>query len=231
MLMSPGRQTMGLDNARWWWPSAWNTTSTTVSIPRMGWRYNNMLRPLVGRLRACEFATLGQRGPERNAGALRRAWQPDLPRIAWTTASASPAPSLDSRAPGLRQAHVRGGQAGRADAWASSAAPDKVTAWGLYIYDKQAVPAAASSDARTRAPGPPIGPGSGTAATKQRRGPLPEGVYWAVLSARYTTGQTAVSPYAQAGDQQHARPWPDLALDPDSHQPQGRRRAYRAHQL
>lgn len=100
-------------------------------------------------------------------------------------------------------------------------APDKVAAWGLFIYDSgkparvvKQMQGHGSLDSQVIWDGR-LNDGS----------PAPEGQYWAILSARYTTGKTVSTKYLRL-EVNNTPPQVDLALDPSSVNPQAAGEAF-----
>lgn len=93
-------------------------------------------------------------------------------------------------------------------------APDKVTAWGLYIYNS----GRPATVVRTLSGSGPVHRELLWDGRTKDGQPAPEGVYWGILSARYTTGQTVNSPYVKL-EINNAVPEVDLSLDPASVNP------------
>jgi flagellar hook assembly protein FlgD len=100
-------------------------------------------------------------------------------------------------------------------------APDKVAAWGIYIYDSGRPAKVVRSEQ-----------GSGPVdrewlwnGRNQAGQAAPEGVYWAVISARYATGQTVYSKYVKL-EVNNSVPVVDLALDPISANPKAQGEAF-----
>lgn len=96
----------------------------------------------------------------------------------------------------------------------SMSAPDKVTAWGLYIYNS-ARPAAV---VRTISGSGPVERELLWDGKGKDGKPQPEGTYWGILSARYTTGQTVNSKYVRL-EINNSVPVIDLTLDSASVNP------------
>ena len=99
--------------------------------------------------------------------------------------------------------------------------PQRVRAWGLYIYDSRRPARLVRSILGRGRPDPALV----WDGRDQAGQALPEGVYWAVLSARYDTGQTATSPYLKL-QISNTPPQAGLALDPDSLNPRAPGEAY-----
>jgi flagellar hook assembly protein FlgD len=100
-------------------------------------------------------------------------------------------------------------------------APDKVTSWAVYIYDS----GHPAKIVRTLS-------GSGPAEKEllwdgrdKANQPLPEGVYWCIVSARYTTGQVVNSKYVRLEISNKA-PMVDVTLDPSCVNPKASGEAY-----
>ncbi len=100
-------------------------------------------------------------------------------------------------------------------------APDRVVAWGLYIYDS-AHPAKLVRSFRGTGPPDRDLAWDGHAQGGQAAG---EGEYWAALSARYTTGQTVYSKYVKL-EVNNSVPVAELSLDPANLNPKAPEEAY-----
>ncbi len=100
-------------------------------------------------------------------------------------------------------------------------APDKVTAWGLYIYNS----GRPAQVVRTISGSGPVDKDLLWDGKGKNGQALPEGVYWGILSARYTTGQTVNSKYVKL-EINNSVPVVDLSLDPASVNPRAEGEAY-----
>lgn len=179
--------------------------------PRLGYRFNSMFNPWSA-----------------GFGLQYDSWGMDMSVVPFGELGLTYRASLNYRfgKPGVdleaRLAYVNDTQAGKpAVLYLSLNAPDKVTSWAVYIYDSQRP--AKIVRAIT---------GTGPAAQEllwdghDKNGqPLPEGVYWAIVSARYTTGQVVNSQYARL-EISNTAPRVDLGLDPSSLNPQAPGEAY-----
>lgn len=87
-------------------------------------------------------------------------------------------------------------------------APDKVQAWGLYIYNS----GRPAQVVRTISGSGPVERELLWDGRGKDGKPVPEGVYWGILSARYTTGQTVNSKYVKL-EVNNSVPVVDLSLD------------------
>jgi hypothetical protein len=103
----------------------------------------------------------------------------------------------------------------------SMSAPDKVTAWGLYIYNS----GRPAQIVRTLSGSGPVDKELLWDGRDKSGKPVPEGVYWGILSARYTTGQTVNSKYVKL-EVNNTVPVVDLALDPASINPKAEGEAF-----
>ncbi len=91
------------------------------------------------------------------------------------------------------------------------AAPDKVTAWAVYVYNTgRPAKVVRTLQGRGSAPKELMWDGKDTAGQA-----LPEGGYWAILTARYATGKTVNSKYLRL-DINNTAPQVDLGIDPVS---------------
>ncbi len=100
-------------------------------------------------------------------------------------------------------------------------APDKVAAWERYIYDT-ARPAKVIRSLQGSGPVDKELIWDGRLHNGQ---PAPEGLYWAVMSARYATGQTVYSKYVRL-EVNNSVPVADLSLDPSSVNPKASGEAF-----
>jgi hypothetical protein len=100
-------------------------------------------------------------------------------------------------------------------------APGRVAAWGLYIYDNHRPSRLVRSVTGRGRPAETLD----WDGRDQSGAALAEGVYWAVLSARYDTGQSATSGYLKL-QISNTPPQAGLALDPDSLNPKAPDEAY-----
>jgi flagellar hook assembly protein FlgD len=100
-------------------------------------------------------------------------------------------------------------------------APDKVTSWAVYIYDS----GRPAKIVRALSGSGPVGNDLLWDGHDKNDQPLPEGVYWSIVSARYTTGQVVNSQYVRLEISNRA-PVVDLSLDPSSLNPRASGEAY-----
>lgn len=100
-------------------------------------------------------------------------------------------------------------------------APDKVTAWGLYIYNS----ARPAQIVRTLSGSGPVEKELMWDGKSKDGQPVAEGVYWGILSARYVTGQTVNSKYVKL-EVNNSVPVVDLALDAASVNPKAAGEAF-----
>jgi hypothetical protein len=165
-----------------------------VFFPRAGYRYNNIFNPwslgfgLRWDLWGTDFSVV----PYGELGMTYRA--------SLSYRFGNPSASIQSSFPYLSSTRAAGGGA---QVSLSCAAPDKVTAWALYIYGGNPRPAILRTFHGRGAP-----PSEALWDGRDDHGrALPEGPYNAVLSLRYATGQVVVSPW--------------LRLEVDNTPPQG----------
>jgi flagellar hook assembly protein FlgD len=100
-------------------------------------------------------------------------------------------------------------------------APDKVTAWAVYIYDS----GHPAKIVRALSGSGPVEKDLLWDGHDKNGMALPEGVYWAIVSARYTTGQVVNSQYVRL-EISNSAPVVDLSLDPSSVNPRGAGEAF-----
>jgi hypothetical protein len=100
-------------------------------------------------------------------------------------------------------------------------APDKVTAWGLYIYNS----GRPAKVVRTLSGSGPVQKELLWDGKASDGKPAPEGVYWGILSARYVTGQTVNSKYLRL-EVNNTVPEVDLVLDAASINPKAEGEAF-----
>ena len=172
--------------------------------PRVGWRYNSIFNPWSAGM-GVKFDDWGFDLSVVPFGELGLTYRASL-----SLRFGKPGANLDARAAYASTA----GNGKSAILSPTMSAPDKVAAWGLYIYDSGR-PAKVIRSVQ----------GSGPAEKEvlwdgrtQNGSPAPEGVYWAVISARYTTGQTVYSKYVKL-EVNNSTPVVDLSLDPLSVNP------------
>jgi flagellar hook assembly protein FlgD len=179
--------------------------------PRLGWRYNSIFNPWSAGL-GMKFEHWGMDLSVVPFGELGLTYRGS---VNWRFGK--PGANLEARS-----AYASTEGAGKSAILNTGlGAQDKVTAWGLYIYDSGR-PAKLVRSAQGS--GPPdremLWDGrnqSGQAA--------PEGVYWAVMSARYATGQTVYSKYVKL-EVNNSVPVIDLSLDPASMNPKAEGEAF-----
>jgi flagellar hook assembly protein FlgD len=100
-------------------------------------------------------------------------------------------------------------------------APDKVTSWAVYIYDS----GHPAKIVRALSGSGPIDKELLWDGRDKANQPLPEGVYWSIVSARYTTGQVVNSKYVKLEISNKA-PVVDVLLDPTSVNPRASGEAF-----
>ena len=172
--------------------------------PRLGWRFNSIFNPWSAGM-GMKFDNWGMDLSVVPFGELGLTYRASLN---WHFGK--PGASLDSRAPYASTA----GKGKSAVLTPSLSAPDKVAAWGLYIYDSGR-PAKIVRSVQGSGPVDKELLWDGRDKAGQA---APEGVYWAVVSARYATGQTVYSKYVKL-EVNNSAPVVDLVLDPNSVNP------------
>lgn len=180
-------------------------------FPRLGWRYNGIFNPWSAGL----GLNLDPWGFDLSVVPFGELGLTYRGSVYWRFGK--PGAGLDAR---LAYASTLG--AGKkAVLTPRMSAPDKVAAWGLYIYNSGRPASVVRSFTGT---GPVqrevLWDGRG-----QDGQALPEGAYWAVLSARYTTGQTVNSKYVKL-EVNNSVPVVDLTLDPASVNPRASGEAF-----
>ena len=180
-------------------------------FPRVGWRIDNEFSPWSAGF-GLRFATWGLDLSAVPMGGLGVTYRASLDyRFGVPAADLSATLAYASNAGAGQPAQLGLG----------FSAPGRVAAWGLYVYDNRHPSRLVRSiTGRGRPAGSVAWDGRDQAGAA-----LPEGVYWAVLSARYDTGQTATSPYLKL-QISNTPPQAGLALDPDSLNPKAPDEAY-----
>ena len=179
--------------------------------PRLGWRFNSIFNPWSAGM-GMKFDTWGVDLSVVPFGELGLTYRAS---VNWRFGK--PGASLDSRAPYASTA----GKGKSAVLTPSLSAPDKVAAWGLYIYDSGR-PAKIIKSVQGSGPVDKELLWDGRDKAGQ---PASEGVYWAVISARYATGQTVYSKYVKL-EVNNSAPVVDLVLDPISLNPKAEGEAF-----
>lgn len=180
-------------------------------FPRLGWRYNSIFNPwtLGFGLQYDEWGLDLSAVPYGELGMTYRA------SVNWRFGK--PGARLDAR---LAYASTAGsGKSAVLDD--AMSAPDKVQAWAVYIYDS-------GRPARIVRTFTGSGPPAGTMQWDGRGNdskPVPEGVYWGILTARYTTGQLVTSKYVRL-EVNNSVPVVDLSIDPSSLNPRAAGEAF-----
>jgi len=180
-------------------------------FPRVGWRYNSIFNPWSAGL-GMQFDHWGLDLSVVPFGELGLTYRGS---VNWRFGK--PGASMDAR-----QAYastVGSGKAAVLDARMS--APDKVTAWGVYIYDS----GRPAKVIRTLSGSGPVEKELLWDGKDGKGQALPEGTYWAILSARYTTGQTVNSKYVRL-EVNNTVPVVDLSLDAASINPKAEGEAF-----
>lgn len=172
--------------------------------PRLGYRFNSIFNPWSAGL-GMQFDPWGFDLSVVPFGELGLTYRASLN---WKFGK--PGATLESRVP-----YVNNGERGKpAVLTPRLSAPDKVAAWGLYIYNN-ARPARVVHTLSGSGPLEKELLWNGRDAGGR---PLPEGVYWGILVARYTTGQTVNSSYVKL-EINNTVPMVDLSVDPLSLNP------------
>jgi len=173
-------------------------------FPRIGWRHDGIFNPW----------TLG-------FGLRYDVWGLDLSAVPYGSLGMTYRAGVDWRfgRPGAglsaRLSYVSTVGSGKAAVLQPHmSAPDQVEAWGLYIYDG----AHRSRIVRVFSGFGPLKTSLLWDGKDQNGRPSPEGVYWAVLSVRYTTGQTLNSDYVRL-EVNNSAPLVSLSIAPESLNP------------
>jgi hypothetical protein len=180
-------------------------------FPRMGYRFNSIFNPWSAGL-GMHFDPWGFDLSVVPFGELGLTYRGS---VHWRFGK--PGAGLDARMPYASTVGV--GKA--AVLTPRMSAPDKVTAWGLYIYNSTR-PARV---VRTLSGSGPVQKELLWDGKLQDGQSAPEGVYWGILSARYTTGQTVNSQYVKL-EVNNSVPVVDLVLDGASVNPRAAGEAY-----
>ena len=180
-------------------------------FPRAGWRYNSIFNPWSAGL-GMQFDQWGLDLSVVPFGELGLTYRGS---VNWRFGK--PGASMDARV-----AYASTAGAGKAAVLEPHmSAPDKVAAWGVYIYDS----GRPAKVVRTLAGSGPVDKELIWDGKTQGGQPAAEGVYWGILSARYTTGQTVNSKYVRL-EVNNTVPIVDLNLDPASINPKASSEAY-----
>jgi flagellar hook assembly protein FlgD len=180
-------------------------------FPRAGWRYNGIFNPWSAGI-GMQFDPWGFDLSVVPFGELGLTYRGSLN---WRFGK--PGASLDARVAYASTA----GNGKTAVLVPQMSAPDKVTAWGVYIYDS----GRPAKVVRTLSGSGPVEKELQWDGKLQNGQPANEGVYWGILSARYTTGQTVNSKYVRL-EVNNTVPVVDLNLDAASLNPKAEGEAF-----
>ena len=172
--------------------------------PRVGWRFNSIFNPWSAGF-GIKFDHWGMDLSVVPFGELGLTYRGS---INWRFGK--PGANLEARAPYASTA----GAGKSAILSPGFSAPDKVAAWGLYIYDS----GRPAKVVRSLLGSGPVESDLLWDGRAQNGQAAPEGVYWAVMSARYATGQTVYSKYVKL-EVNNSAPVVDLSLDTTSVNP------------
>jgi hypothetical protein len=179
-------------------------------FPRVGWRYNSLFNPWTVGL-GTKFDALGLDLSIVPFGELGLTYRATL-----SYKFGAPGAELLAKIPYLSSAASGKGLALEAKV----SAPDKVAAWGLFIYDSARPPKLAR-----QLQGRGAMPGLYWDGKLDGGAPAPEGAYWAILTVRYATGKSVSSKYLRL-EVNNTPPQAELSLDPSSLNPQAAGEAY-----
>ncbi|MES2201818.1 MAG: PorV/PorQ family protein, partial [candidate division FCPU426 bacterium] len=179
--------------------------------PRLGFRYNNIFNPWSVGL-GTKFGSLGLDLAMVPFGELGLTYRASL-----SYHFGSPKASLDTSKPYLSNS----GSGKNLVLHPHVTAPDKVAAWGLFIYDSgRPAKAVFKKSGYGSAPREIVWDGNSNLG-----GPAPEGKYHAIMSVRYTTGKVVNTKYLDVTVNNSA-PQVSLGLDPASVNPRAPGEAY-----